>query len=274
VKAEERLALQYLEQYPEKVSRLLSGFPLDKMSQYVSRLSPENLANLLHSFSPFRVAHCLKTVDPKIILAAFEKAKPEEVANWLLLVSEKSKQQLLSAVSSNHQVRIKSFLKRSKDTAIFYIDTKGLTFYPHTLVKDLFKKIKASKEEVLSYLYITSEDQTLLGVVAVTEIIKADPNKRLDELMKSPVISLVSSASKREILSHPAWSDFHAIPVVDSENHFLGCLRYGKFKRLEKEEQYSRESLFNISISLFEVMITIALELMDSVLFSKQKAKT
>jgi magnesium transporter len=273
VKVDECLAAQYLEKHPDKASYLLATLSLDDVSQYLQSVEPSIFVGLARAFPPFIVAHCLKTVEQSSVIAALEQATPEEVAGWLMLIDDESKKALLNAISSHHQIRVLSFLRKKQDTAIFYIDTSGLTFSPRALVGDVFKQIKSSPKQVLSYLYVLNEDQKLLGVVAAKEFIKADPNKKLCEIMKSPVISLEANLSKKDILLHPAWSDFHALPVVDSENRFLGCLRYGRFKILEKEEQYGEESFFNISVNLFEAMIIIFLEMMDSLVFLKQKDK-
>jgi magnesium transporter len=271
MKAFETLAIQYIEKHPEQASHFLSGFSLDEISGYMAPLSSENLLKLLRGLPPLELAHCLKTLDQEKIATVFEIATPKEAASWLMYLDSATQERLLVLVSTPQCIRIDSFIHIEKNTAIFYIDATRLTLRPSDLVKDVFKKIKNSSEEVPSYLYITNDDQKLLGVIAARELMNTDQGKRMEEIMTAPVISLDSHASKQEIVCHPAWSDFHALPIVDQKNRFLGCLRYGKFKALEKEEQYNKESLFNISVLLFEAMTSVFIEFIDSLRFSKKK---
>jgi hypothetical protein len=58
--------------------------------------------------------------------------------------------------------------------------------------------------------------------------------------MHKRVERLPASASLSAILLHPAWREFHALPVTDPQESFLGAIRYKTLKRLEQESARQR----------------------------------
>jgi hypothetical protein len=60
------------------------------------------------------------------------------------------------------------------------------------------------------------------------------------------VEKLSAEALLPAILLHPAWREFHALPVVGDDGQFLGAIRYKTLKRLEQEssqKQAANESM-------------------------------
>jgi hypothetical protein len=63
----------------------------------------------------------------------------------------------------------------------------------------------------------------------------APPQQLVNNIMRREVDFLYALATREAIARHPAWSRVHTLPVIDSEHHLLGALRYETLRQLETE---------------------------------------
>jgi magnesium transporter len=82
----------------------------------------------------------------------------------------------------------------------------------------------AHVREVSYYLYVTNEHQALTGVISLRELLLADPNQTLAEVMNREVIYAHTDTDQEvaaQLLQH---YDLAALPIVDSEGILVGVM--------------------------------------------------
>jgi magnesium transporter len=76
------------------------------------------------------------------------------------------------------------------------------------------------------YVYVTSDQDVLLGVIDLKELLKADDKALLKDVMVENVISLSTESTLKEASQNFARYDFRAIPVTDDQNRLVGVIPY------------------------------------------------
>jgi len=74
------------------------------------------------------------------------------------------------------------------------------------------------------YVYVTDAADVLKGVVDLRELVAADPQQTLGELMTEHVISLRPEASLRDATELFDRYDFRALPITDADERLVGAV--------------------------------------------------
>jgi magnesium transporter len=97
-------------------------------------------------------------------------------------------------------------------------------------VGEVLKGIRASKceHEMISYIYVVApEDRLLIGVVDLRDLVLAEDDKTLGELMVSPAVSAEENDVTEDLENIFGKYHYRMIPVVDPHDHLLGVVHYG-----------------------------------------------
>ncbi len=83
--------------------------------------------------------------------------------------------------------------------------------------------------EQIVYFYVTDEAERLVGVLPTRQLLMADLNKRLSEVMLERVVSIPHNATLFEACEFFVMHKYLAFPVVDDEKHILGVVDVNLF---------------------------------------------
>jgi magnesium transporter len=98
-----------------------------------------------------------------------------------------------------------------------------------TTVGEALAKLRGStmEPESISYLYIINDTgHTLRGVVDLRELILAADHLTLGEIMTEPVVTAEEDDAQEDLTEMFAKYHYRMIPVVNSQDHLLGIIRY------------------------------------------------
>ena len=84
----------------------------------------------------------------------------------------------------------------------------------------------ARDKDVIMYIYVVDEQETLLGVIDLKELLKADDQMHLRDIMIENVITLSTDSTLKEASQQFARYDFRALPVTDEEHRLVGVIPY------------------------------------------------
>jgi magnesium transporter len=78
--------------------------------------------------------------------------------------------------------------------------------------------------ETIHYAYVLDENQTLLGVVALKDLVAADPKKTVKDVMTTKIYSVSPSTDQSEIAHLLTQHGIKAVPVVDENRRLQGIV--------------------------------------------------
>ena len=115
-----------------------------------------------------------------------------------------------------------------------YATTDCITFPPETTVADIVRRFrKAAKDaEVIMYIYVTDEENYLLGVVDIKEILQSELHDTLEKIMTTNLVTLDENQAVSDAYKLFARYSFRAIPIVGEGNVFKGAIPYRDIMQL------------------------------------------
>jgi magnesium transporter len=111
------------------------------------------------------------------------------------------------------------------------------TLHKNTIARDAIQNLQDQKEaEMVFYLYVTDDDDRLVGIISLRDLVTTHPDKTLDNIMTKNVISVQPETDQEEVAKIVSRYNYLAVPVIDLEEHMLGIVTVDDVVDVIREE--------------------------------------
>ncbi|MGN0602128.1 MAG: magnesium transporter [Oscillospiraceae bacterium] len=133
--------------------------------------------------------------------------------------------------------QINQILKYPKDSAGAIMTTEYVYLRKDYTVQEALEWIRhvGMVKETVYTLYVT-ERRKLIGVLSILDLLTADNDDKIEDIMETNVISTDTLEDKEVVASIFAKYDFLALPVVDKENRIVGIITFDDVMDVIQEE--------------------------------------
>ncbi|RMF94999.1 MAG: CBS domain-containing protein [Candidatus Schekmanbacteria bacterium] len=214
------------ELHPSDIASIMSQIPPKERSALFDTLELETAAEALHELEPEAQVSIIHGMDKEQASDILELMPPDEAADLLGDLPEETAQELLNLMEDEEAEDVQELLEHEDDTAGGLMTTDFLSFPPTMTVKEAFKNLRlmAPDVEMIYYIYVTDDNDKLLGVVSIKDLLLAADNTQLSAIMKEQVKSVLPDTDEEEVAEMISKYNFYAIPVVNEENVILGII--------------------------------------------------
>lgn len=207
----------------------------DAIISFLQSSKKSDAQNVFLNFSDHVVVDIFPLLDDDLFIKIFSKSDTHKAARLLSrlnrdLVSKKL--ELLPKITSRE---LKDFLEYDENTAGFLMETDVFSAFKKDTVNRVLERLRKLGDKRIITIYVTDEDDKLIGRVPVNYIAIASPEEQLDALMYKPY-SVLSTATKEDILSTIETYSLLQIPVVNVNNHLLGLVKNDTLLNAVREE--------------------------------------
>ena len=177
-------------------------------------LDTDEQQNLIKSFTNERVVEFLNTLAPDDRVKLLDEM-PAGVAKNIIASLSKEEKELTNLL-----------MGYEPETAGRIMTTEYISLNRDMTVEEAFKKIRsqASKKETIYTLYVTDAQKKLEGVLSLKDLIIAEPNVKIEEIMAESVVSVSTSTDQEKVANTLKELDLLALPVVDKEERIVGIV--------------------------------------------------
>ncbi len=251
-RAEQLISWMYIQPLPSHISSFKGDVKLKVLKEKLADIHPVDLADILEEldhdqrvmvFSSLDNEHAsdtLEEIEPSIqrdIISSLNKEKvvqllndmtPGQAADVLSVLPHAETTAILAAVNPENARKVLAILDKQEEKVIHYTTQKILKFSPETTVEYVQNDYPrhARDKDVIMYVYVVDEQDTLLGVIDLKELLQADDKALLGQIMVENVISLSTDSNLKEASQTFARYDFRALPVTDEMNRLVGVIPY------------------------------------------------
>ena len=200
----------------EELLRLYRILPKEIAAETFVEMSNETQEILIKAFSDRE----LKEVIEELFLDDTVDIIEEMPANVV--------KRILRNVDADTRKSINQLLNYPEDSAgtimtIEYVDLKKTMTVAESFAR--IKKTGVDKETVYT-CYVTDRNRKLLGLVSVKDLLLAENEDVIGDIMEENVISVKTTDDREEVAMMFGKYDFMAMPVVDSENRLVGIVTF------------------------------------------------
>lgn len=145
---------------------------------------------------------------------------------------------ILANSDNDTREQINSILNYPKDSAGSIMTVEYIRLDRNMSVADAFARIRrvGTEKETIYTCYVTDSDKKLVGVVSAMDLMLADTDVLISELMDTAVISVFTDDDREEVARTMSKYDFLAIPVVDRDMRLVGIVTVDDAMDVIREE--------------------------------------
>ncbi len=194
-------------------------------------LDEETAAETLEMVEPDVRTIMLRQMSEKEVAGIMDNMNPDDAADILITMPKERASDVLRqlcSISKEHASDIHDLMKYRENSAGGMMNTEFIYVHPDQKVSDAFAKLRAEGRaiDMIYYLYVLDEKDRLLGVFSLRDLLLADPQKRVKDIMLAEVITVLPTSSREEVANVMSRYDLLALPVVGNDNVMLGIVTF------------------------------------------------
>lgn len=211
---------------PGAAAAILEELDEEALTDLLADLEPPEAAEVLAELEPDIAAELLEDLPASEAAALLEEMTPEDAADVLGQVEEEAAASLLSLLTAGAAQEVRRLLQYPADSAGGLMTTDIARLPIGLTAGEAIERIRQLRDELedLSYVYVTSEDGLLQGVVSFRDLVFNRPGAGLDDVMVPDPISVLVTADREVVNQLIQQYRLLAIPVVDRNGVLVGVV--------------------------------------------------
>ncbi len=212
--------------HPADLAEIISEVSQKERSAIFGSLDVETAAEALHELEPSVQVDIIDDMTSEKASDILEQMPPDEAADVLGDLPEDKAQELIKLMEKDGAEDVQELLEHEEDTAGGLMTTEFLAFPPDLTVEDAIRELRleAPDVETVYYLYITDDQERLLGVLSLKNLIMARPDILLQDIMRTPVKTISLDTEQKDVAEFISKYNLLAAPVVDENNELRGIV--------------------------------------------------
>jgi magnesium transporter len=186
---------------------------------------------------------------------------PDDVADLLQEAPAPEREALMALLDGPAKKEVTALLAYAEDEAGGLMNPRYVRLRPDMSVDEAISYLRKQARqhlETVYYLYVVGEGQRLLGVVSLRELLKAQPDKKVREVMRTDLVWVTEDQDQESVSRLFALHDLVAIPVLDAEGRMKGIVTVDDIVDVVHEEATEDIQKFGGMAALEAPYLTVA----------------
>lgn len=236
----------------EELSEFLERKDFKSIRASLEEMNPVDIASLLEDLPDNELAVTFRLIDKTAAAETFSYMDADQQQLLLTIFTNKEIKEVLDAMFTDDTVdlledmpanvvsrilanlgkeerkAVNEILRYPEDSAGSIMTTEFVDLRRHMTVNEAFSKIRSTglDKETVYTCYVISNDRNLEGVITVLDMLMADGESRIEDIMDDNVISINTHADREQAAQMLSKYNFLVLPVVDGENRLVGIVTF------------------------------------------------
>jgi CBS domain-containing protein len=249
--ASQTVAWNLVEPLPQQLGSFVGDIKLKLLKEELAKMPPVDMARVLEELShdqrlavldglePASASDALEELDPKaqrelIPFMPREKAArliddmtPGQAADVLAALPASAARAILALMDRHKSQRVQAILDEHEALISDYMVAEFVKAPPEISVLEARRRCRqARSRNAVHCLYVTNDEDRVIGVVDAIELLRAADETLLKDIMKKNVVTLDRDGTLKEASETFARYGFHILPVTDPQRKLLGIVPY------------------------------------------------
>ncbi|MFH1703174.1 MAG: CBS domain-containing protein [Nitrospirota bacterium] len=212
--------------HPADIADIISQFSHKEGATFFSDLDVDVAAEALSELKPETQVDIISEMDTDKAADIIEEMPPDEAADILSDLPVDKAKEILESIEKEEAEDIQELLSHEEDTAGGLMTNVFIAYPPETTVRKAIENFKRDAEvfETVYYIYVMDTNEKLFGVVSLRDMILADLDAKLSDIMATKLKTVTPETDEMEVAGIISKYNLLAIPVIDPEGFILGIV--------------------------------------------------
>ncbi|MEC5423587.1 magnesium transporter [Virgibacillus sp. C22-A2] len=222
----EGFRIEFLDMHPYDQAIFFKDQSKKTRLQIYAYLSPEEIAEIMENIELEDSELFFSEMDPRFASMVFAEMPADDAVDILNELNKDKVASFLTIMDKEAADEIKQLLHYEEKTAGSIMTTEYVAIFKAQTTKQAMTQLKedAPDAETIYYLYVLDEDKRLVGVVSLRDLIIAEEDELIADIMSEKIVAVSVGKDQEEVAQMMRDYDFLAVPVVDFQDHLLGII--------------------------------------------------
>lgn len=212
--------------HPSDLADILEELDRHERSYVFDSLNVETQADALEEADDKTRVSIIEDLPEEKASDILEEMEPDEAVDLLQDLPDEKKQELIETMEEEKKEELEELLEFEEETAGGIMTTDYISCLQTDTIGRAMEIFRRSDDPLdnISYLYVTEEDEKLVGVLTLRDLILNRPETPVSNLMNRDVVKLMVSDSLEQVAEIFTKYKFLTIPVVDQQDRLEGII--------------------------------------------------
>jgi magnesium transporter len=214
------------ELHPADLASIIADLAPRDRAGVLASLNDEALADVVEEMEPETQVDVLEDLTPERAADILEEMSPDDAADLVADLDQETRDEILALMEKDEADEVQELLGYAEDSAGGLMTTEFIALEEHVTAGEAIDRLRELEPdaETIYYLYVTSDEGHLVGVLSLRDLIIARPETLIRDVMIDEPVAVVVGASQEEVAEVVAHYNLLAVPVVDEQNVLMGIV--------------------------------------------------
>ncbi len=222
-----------------EIAEILSNFSEETIILILFKFPRQRIADIFIEFSFSEQAEIAQLLGTKELVALLRSLSPDDQADFFNVLSKEQYDAVLPELAKKEREDLIKLASYPEGSAGSVMNTDYIAYPQHLSIKQVLERIRLERtdKEAVYRIYVIDGQRRLVGTLPITDLILTSPEKKLEEVMRAPVVSISVDTDQEEAVFMMARYDLVALPVVDEDGLLLGSITHDDALDVIEEER-------------------------------------
>ena len=213
---------------PVEIANILLQLKLENQLTVLENLEKETSSEVLNNLqgSPSILGNIVKQMSPDRLTNVVENMPQDDAADFVGLLDDEKADELLERLSEKDRAELTQLLQYDEESAGGLMNPYVVSIRKDQTVaaaiKEIQKFVKKEGFELFYTAYVVDEFGHLIGTIGATELLLAEKNALIENLMNSEVVAVDQNLDQEEVVKIAQEYDLVVVPVIDNHLRLIG----------------------------------------------------
>lgn len=208
------------------LAEFLSEIDDKRMAMVFRLLSKERAAEVFANFEPPEQEKIINSITDSELTGIVEELYVDDAVDMMEELPANVVKRVMRAATPQTRALINQYLNYPENSAGSIMTAEFVDLKKYMSVKESFARIRRIGEdkETIYICFVTNAHRKLEGVVTVKDLLLADPDAVIEDLMDRNVVFASTTEDQESVSEKFSDYDLMALPVVDKEGRLVGIV--------------------------------------------------
>lgn len=225
--------------HPAEIAELISALEPDEVWELIEKLEIPKRAEVFTHLDLNLQIHISEIINRKKLAELLTELPSDDRVDLFKKFPAEKQEYILPALAQAEREDIRKLASYPEKSAGSVMTSEYVSFPQNISVQEAVNRLRleAPKKETIYYSYIIDESRRLIGAVSLTDLIMANPNSIIKDIMQEEVIFAYVDEDQETAARKIQKFDLLAIPVVNGDNTLVGIITHDDALDIITQEQ-------------------------------------
>jgi len=212
--------------HPADQAKVFNELNQEKQDELLQKLEISEIADIFDELDDKQTLIAARNLPLPFLADIIDDMDPDEAADLLGDLPGQEVRKTISLLEEPEEIL--PLLRYPDETAGGRMTTDFLVLGPEDTAEGAIQYLRTTgwETDIPYYLFVVNQEKELLGVMGLRELVCADPDQEINEIMSSHVVSVQAMDDQEEAAGVMKHYDLSALPVLNNKEQLVGVISH------------------------------------------------